>query len=203
MEEQALDKGKKTSKAKKQRHAPAFDKEKAKLKMFDPRGVQTLFRTLSRNHYNLLKMVDNKASIILTINSIVISLIMGAMYVAPESDKVIIQISSKILLNFSIVSMIFALLSMLPHRYIGRQFNESNYRGSLYAANFSTQTLSEFQAEIQRIMANGETVYDEMIKDLYFLGKAIDKKQKILMGSVTIFLIGLIATMIYSLVLGL
>jgi len=46
-----------------------------KLDKFDARGSQTLFRTLSRNHYNLIKMIDNKASILLTINSIIISII--------------------------------------------------------------------------------------------------------------------------------
>ena len=40
-----------------------------KLERYDARGVQTLFKTLSRNHYNLLKMVDNKARIVLTVNS--------------------------------------------------------------------------------------------------------------------------------------
>ncbi len=197
------EKKQKKDKKKKEVFDPTFDKEKAKLKMFDPRGVQTLFRTLSRNHYNLLKMVDNKASIVLTINSIVISLIMGAMYVALESDRAIIEVSSKILLRFSMLSMIFALISMLPHRYLGKKFNESGYKGSLYAANFAKQTLPEFQAEIQRIMTNGETVYDKMVKDLYFLGKTIDRKQKLLMISVFIFLIGLVSTMIYSLANGL
>ena len=42
---------------------------------YDSRGVQTLFRTLSRNHYHLLRMVDNKAGIILTMNSIIIFLV--------------------------------------------------------------------------------------------------------------------------------
>ena len=37
---------------------------------FDAKTVDTLFRTISRNHYNLLRMIDNKASIILTVNSI-------------------------------------------------------------------------------------------------------------------------------------
>ena len=36
--------------------------KKDKLNKYDARGVQTLFRTLSRNHYNLLKMVDKEAS---------------------------------------------------------------------------------------------------------------------------------------------
>jgi len=177
---------------------PGFDKERAKLKMFDPRGVQTLFRTLSRNHYNLLKMVDSKASIVLTVNSILISLLMGAMYVAPEPNRIIIATSSKILIRFSMISMVFALLSMLPHRYWGRKFKRSGYKGSLYAANFARQSLPEFQAEFKRIMTNGESVYEEMVKDLYFLGKSVDIKQKLLIASVIVFLIGLVSAIGYN-----
>ena len=88
------------------------DKDKEKLKKFDIRGVQTLCRNVSRNHYNLLKMVDNKASIILTINSIMISLVMGIMYVAPEEDRGFLLIASQIFMVFSMTSMILALISM-------------------------------------------------------------------------------------------
>lgn len=202
MEEFNKPKEKKKKKDKATTVDSSFDKERAKLQMFDPRGVQTLFRTLSRNHYNLLKMVDSKASIVLTINSILISLLMGAMYIAPESDRVILEVSSKILVRFSMLSMVFALLSMLPHRYMGRKFKESSYKGSLYAANFTKQTLTEFQQEFQRIMTNGEAVYDEMVKDLYFLGRSVDFKQKLLIISVIVFLIGLVSTMVYSVMNG-
>ncbi len=37
---------------------------------YDSRGVQTLFRTVFRNHYNLLKMVENKSRIGLSLNKI-------------------------------------------------------------------------------------------------------------------------------------
>lgn len=177
---------------------PNFDKEKAKLDKFDPRGVQTLFRTLSRNHYNLLKMVDNKASIILTVNSIIISLLMGAIYIVPEEGRDVLRITARILINFSMLSMIFAIISMLPHKYLGTIFRNSSYKGSLYAGNFSSQSLEEFQTEMDRIIANGNTVYQEMTIDLYFLGKAIARKQRILLFSAAIFLMGLIGAATYS-----
>ncbi len=167
-----------------------------KLSKYDARGVQTLFRTLLRNHYNLLKMVDSKSSIILTINSIIISLLMGALYVAPETDIEVLEVSTKILINFSMLSMLFALISMLPHRYIGKRFDRSGYKGSLYAANFSTQTLEEFQTEIVRVMQNGKSLYDEMTKDLYFLGKVISYKQRMLWLSVLVFLAGILTVLV-------
>ncbi|MFK8163674.1 MAG: Pycsar system effector family protein [Lewinella sp.] len=171
---------------------PGFDKEREKAKGYDPRGVQTLFRTLSRNHYNLLKMIDNKASIILTINSIIISLLLGALYVAPESKQEVIQITARVLLNFCLVSMVISVISMLPHRYFEKRFQNSSYKGSLYAGNFAQGSLEEFQAEFNRITKSGETIYEEMIQDLYFLGRVIAIKSRIVWFSTLIFLLGLV-----------
>lgn len=173
-----------------------FDKEKAKLAQFDPRGVQTLFRTLSRNHYNLLRMVDSKASIILTINSIIISVLMGAMYIEVGAEKTALEISSKVLMTFSALSMICAVFSMLPHKYLGRRFNNSNYKGTLYAGNFANRPLEEYMAEFDRIMESGENIYDEMKKDLYFLGEAINRKQIMIVIAASIFILGLIVSVI-------
>lgn len=175
------------------------DKEKAKLKKFDPRGVQTLFRTLMRNHYNLLKMVDNKASIILTVNSIIISLMMGVIYMAPADKQGVLEVGSKVLLNCGMASMVFALIAMVPHKYIGLNKGGLNYKGSLYASNFSKMSLPQFQDEMQRIIASGETVYNEMIDDLYYLGKTIAFKQKMILVSVILFFIGLIVAIIHTL----
>lgn len=173
--------------------------KKEKLGKYDARGVQTLFRTLSRNHYNLLKMVDNKARIVLTVNSIITSLLIGIQILNVESPEVKENYGIRILIISGLLSMVMALLSMLPHRYLGKSFRKSNYEGTLYAANFSKQSLEEFKKEFERIMMDGQTLYNEMINDLYFLGKVIAKKQRLLMISVMIFLIGLTAAIIYFL----
>lgn len=174
-----------------------------KLNKYDSRGVQTLFKTLSRNHYNLLKMVDNKARIVLTVNSIITSLLLGLLFVVPKSQTVQLEIGTRILIICSMFSMIFALFSMLPHRYFGTSYKKSGYKGTLYAENFSKLSLTEFKNEFKRIMMKGQNVYDEMIIDLYFLGKIIAQKQHLLFISVIIFLIGLISAITYTLFNGL
>lgn len=173
-----------------------------KLKKYDSRGVQTLFRTLSRNHYNLLKMVDNKARIMLTVNSIISSLLLGAVFIVPTEDELTISIGTRILVICSLLSMIFAIFSMLPHRYIGKEFKASNYKGTLYAENFADQSLEEFKKELTRVMESGQNIYDEMVVDLYFLGKTIAKKQKLLVISSAILLIGIMTSIVYSLSTG-
>lgn len=179
------------------------EKEISKLKKYDARGVQTLFRTLSRNHYNLLKMVDNKASIILTINSIIISFLMGAMYIAPETDKDIILFGGRTLMKFCFGSMTLALVSMLPYRYSGRRYKKSSYGGILYAENFSSLSLSAYKKEMKRIIDSGENLYNEMMDDLYFLGRSIARKQKIVILSFLVFLCGIIFITGYSVYNGL
>lgn len=173
-----------------------------KLKKYDSRGVQTLFKTLSRNHYNLLKMVDNKARIVLTVNSIITSLLLGLLFVVPKSKQIPLEVGVRILIVCSMLSMIFALFSMLPYRYFGSAYKQSGYKGTLYAENFSKLSLSEFKVEFERIMMKGQSIYDEMIADLYFLGKSIARKQRLLYISVIFFLIGLASAIVYSLING-
>ncbi|MCG9970904.1 Pycsar system effector family protein [Christiangramia crocea] len=170
-------------------------KVQEKLKKYDSRGVQTLFRTVSRNHYNLLKMVDNKARIVLTVNSIITSLLIGIQVLNVNNVNVDVKenYGIRILVICGLISMVLALLSMLPHRYLGKEFRASNYKGTLYAANFSKQSIDAFKNEFDRIMLDGQSLYNELVKDLYFLGKVISKKQKLLMFSVFVFLGGLIA----------
>jgi hypothetical protein len=173
--------------------------KKEKLEKLDLRGIQTLFRNVSRNHYTLLKMVDNKAKIILTVNSIITSLFFGLHFFNYGTREITINVGTRILVISSMLSMVFALFSMLPYRYFGKSFNESGYKGALYAENFSKESLEEFKQELKRIMSKGQNIYNEMIDDLYFLGKIITIKQRILTLSVFIFLIGLIATITYTL----
>jgi len=171
-----------------------------KLHKYDSRGIQTLFRTVSKNHYNLLKMVDNKARIVLTVNSIITSLLFGIQLLNLESKLTEPNISLKILVICSMLSMIFAITSMLPYKYIGESFRKSGYKGTLYAENFSKQSLTEFKQEFDRIMCTGKSVYDELITDLYFLVKIIAIKQKILLLSVVIFMLGLLSTILITLI---
>ncbi len=172
--------------------------ERDKLEDYDPRGVQTLFRTLSRNHYNLLRQIDQKASVILTINSIIISLVLGLLYIAPDARQIEVLTEVRLMTAFCMVSMVLALFSMLPHRYMGRKYRDSSYNGILYAGNYSTKTLQEYRREMHRVMDNGKGLYDEMIDDLYFLGVFLDRKQRIVWFSVIIFIVGLIVAIGYA-----
>jgi len=161
------------------------------------KSKDTLFKTLSRNHYDLLKMVDSKAAIILTVNSILISFL-GALHLAPDGGKETIGIFFSVLIYFCVFSMIFALFGMMPHKYFGRKFGQSGYKGSLYAGNFANFSLDEFQSDCSRMIENEQTIFDEITKDIYFLGCAIKHKQNMIKGSVISLLLGLCLAGVYT-----
>jgi hypothetical protein len=168
-----------------------------KLEKFDSRGIQTLFRNLSRNHYNLLKMVDNKAGIIITMNSVIISLLMGVLYIGTNTGKSNFEVSQiRFFIGSCVLSMTIAVISMLPYRYMGKRFRNSTYKGTLYAQNFSQMTLDEFRSNIYNAMDSGFNLYDEMINDLYFLGQFITYKQRLVLVSFLVFLIGMLGAFI-------
>ncbi len=176
-----------------------FDKieNHKKFRKIDGRGIQTLFRTLSRNHYNLLKMVDNKAGILITINSVIISLLMGVLFIGATTDKGTIEVNQiKFFIVSCVLSMTIAVISMLPYRYMGKQFKNSGYKGTLYAQNFSKMKLVDFRSSLYVIMDSGYNLYDEMINDLYFLGRYITYKQHLVMVSFLVFIVGMIGTLI-------
>ena len=172
-------------------------KDKAKERL-NAKGMDTLFRTLSRNHYTLLRMVDTKAAIILTVNFILITVSFGATnhIGGLESEKIRIFISS--LFFFSLASMVIALVGMLPHKYAGKKYRQSGYKGNLYAGNFANRSLVEFKSEFENMTKSGKRIYDEMTLDIYFLGLAVKRKQTMITMAVIVLILGLVWSVFYT-----
>jgi hypothetical protein len=159
----------------------------------DKRGIQTLFRTVIKNHYTLLETIDRKASIILTINSILISIVLGAMYLTPDELKSSMELITRVTINFALFSMVFALIAIRPHRYKDRN-------SLLYAGSFTKISKEKYREEMIAVLDSGEGLYDRMIDDIYSIGKAIRSRQHMLYISIGIFIIGLVVIFILGMI---
>jgi hypothetical protein len=91
----------------------ALKKLKKKLEKVEgvpERGIETWFRLASRNLYIRRQIVDTKSNILVTVNSIILSVILGSLYAKLDDDPHLIwAITPKILTN--IVSMAFAIFA--------------------------------------------------------------------------------------------
>ncbi len=159
----------------------------------DERGIQTLFKTTIKNHYTLNEMVDKKASIMITVNSIILSLVMGGLI--GTSDN--ITISSLPILGLSltsIFSIIFAIIAIRPNLTQG-DFTEEEVRNKegnlLYFGNFHNMHYRDFEWGFLQMLSDKNHLYGSMIRDYYYQGVGLNRKYKYIRFSLTIFLYGL------------
>lgn len=158
------------------------------------RGVQTMFRLTSSNHLRLSSMSDNKSHIMISVNSIIISIIISVLFGRLASNREYI-VPACILLLVCLGSMTFSILATRPSVSGGR-FTEEDIRNKktnlLFFGNFYKMQLEDYQRAMNQMMKDGDYLYNSMIKDIYFLGIVLAKKYKYLRISYTIFMWGLI-----------
>ena len=186
------------------------DKEMKKLKRDlqnvkkrDDRGIQTLLRTTLRNHYTLNQMIDRKANIMITVNSIILSLLLGGVISDPIEDTY--RMISLLVLTFTcLASIFFSILSIRPNKTQG-DFTEEEIRDRkgnlLYFGNFHNMHIRDFEWAFMRMINNGEHLYEAMIRDYYYLGVTLSKKYNHLRKSLNIFLFGFIGAVVLNLLI--
>src|SRR5271156_6778698 len=74
------------------------------------RGVQTMFKNSASNHQRLSVMADNKAFIMISVNSIIISVVIGLLIGKLVQDRYLIW-PTMLLLGISVVTIIYSVLA--------------------------------------------------------------------------------------------
>jgi len=166
-------------------------KKLAKVAPRSERGVETLFRLLSKNQYTLNTMIDTKSNILISINALILSLILGTVMSQLSSDPHLIYPIIMILFT-NLASITFAIFATRPELVHGK----SEAKNLMFYGNFQDMEEDEYVSKITNLMNEGDELYKTIAKDAYYLGKTIDRKFKLLRKSFNIFLIGIILSVI-------
>ncbi len=184
-------------KSKKRDEEFAFKKNKAKI---PERGIETMFRVTLKNHITLSNIADTKANILLSVNAIIVSLVLSNLVSKldkPSNDYLIWP--TVIFVCFTVVSIIFSILATRPNVTRGK-FTKEDVKNKkvnlLFFGNFHKMSLYDFEWAMEEMMKDRNYLYSSLKKDLYFLGKVLDKKYKILRLTYTIFMIGIIVSVL-------
>ncbi len=174
---------------------------KAKYKSESPdRGIQTLFRVTLKNHLTLSDIADTKANILLSVNAIIISLALSNLIPKldnPSNEYLIYP--TVIFVFFSVVSMSLAVLATRPNVTRGKFTKEdvTNRKVNLlFFGNFHKMSLMDYEWAIQELAKDKDYIYSSLTKDLYFLGLVLNRKYNILRWTYTIFMIGIVISVI-------
>jgi hypothetical protein len=157
-----------------------------------------MFRLTARNQINLSAIADNKANILISINSIILTVLVS-MGVGRVADYPHFIIPGIVFLSTCLVTIIFAILSTRPKISSGK-FTEEDIHNKrvnlLFFGNFFNMKMDEYEWAVKEMMKDSNYLYSSMIRDQYSLGKVIGKKYKLLRVAYTVFMIGLILSSI-------
>lgn len=166
---------------------------KAKL---PERGVDTMFRVTLRNHITLSDIADTKANILLSVNAIIVSLVLSNLLPKLDNPSNTHLIYPTVVFVLStLVTMILSVLATRPNVTSGKFTKEDVKKKKvnlLFFGNFHKMELNDFEWAISELMKDKDYLYSSMTKDLYFLGKVLDRKYKILRITYTFFIIGIV-----------
>lgn len=172
-------------------------KYKAQYKNESPeRGIQTFYRVALRNHIKLSDIADTKANILLSVNAIIISLVLANLISKLDSNAYLI-FPTAIFTVSCVVSMILSIIATRPNITSGEFTKEdvANKNVNLtFFGNFHKMELKEYEWAVEELIKDKNYVYNSLTKDLYFLGKVLERKYRILRVTYTTFMIGMIVS---------
>ncbi|WP_347175484.1 Pycsar system effector family protein [Polaribacter uvawellassae] len=179
------------------KEALKIKKQKAKT---PERGIETMFRVTLRNHITLSDIADTKANILLSVNAIIISLALSSLLPKLDNPSNQYLIAPTIVfVIFTITSIILSVLATRPNVTEGK-FSKKDVEDKkvnlLFFGNFHKMSLKDFEWAMGELMKDKDYLYNSMTKDLYFLGKVLDRKYKLLRVTYMVFMVGIIVSVL-------
>ena len=164
------------------------------------RGIETMYRVTLKNHIKLSDIADTKANILLSVSAIILSIALSTLF--PKLDKAdnyYLIYPTIFFLFITVVTMVYSILSTRPKVTSGKFTKEdvANKKVNLlFFGNFHQMSLEEFQNGMTELMNDRDYLYKTLMKDLYFLGIVLEKKYRLLRIAYTIFMIGIIISVV-------
>ncbi|MBX2828874.1 MAG: HD domain-containing protein [Flavobacteriaceae bacterium] len=176
-------------------------KIKDKMKAIDPeKAIQSVFRVTLRNHIKLSDIADTKANILLSVNAIIISIALSNLI--PKLDNpsnAYLVIPTIIFCLFTVISIVLSVLATRPNVTQGKftkEDVENKKVNLLFFGNFHQMSLPEYDWAMNEMLNDKQYIYSSLTKDLYFLGLVLQKKYKILRLTYSIFMTGIVVSVI-------
>lgn len=166
------------------------------------RGIETMFRITSQNHITLSEMADTKANIMVSINAIILSVVVSVLFRKLEEFPDLLI--PTIMLVFScLLTIVYAVLATRPNISSGK-FTQEDIKQKrtnlLFFGNFHGMQLDNYEWGMKEMMKDADYLYGSIIKDIYFNGKVLARKYRLLRISYSIFMFGFVASILAFLI---
>lgn len=162
------------------------------------KGVETLFRTTLSNHMKLSEMADRKANLMISINTIIVSITISA-YARKFDAPAILLLPSLLLLTVCLVTIIVSLIAtnptISPLTQGGRKPKERP-TDLLFFGYYTQLTADDYRTELRKLINNDEDLYTSLIDNIYTQGQVLSRKYRLLKFAYQFFMVGFSAVII-------
>lgn len=173
-------------------------KKKKEKETQSERAISTVFRIVAQSQNNLSQMADSKANILISVNAIVLSVIIGSLIDNLLTDPNL-QIPVMMIVTVCVLAIVFGILATRPNVTSGTFTKEdiaNKKTNLLFFGNFHKMGLPDYDWAMTELLSDKNYLYSSMIKDTYFLGIVLAKKYRYLRIAYNIFMYGLILAII-------
>gem|GEM_PF-2312736 len=165
---------------------------KVEKRLSSARGFDTLYRITSRNQVTLSGIADNKSSILITLNTLIVSVVITFVF---KYNQIVFLIPSFLTVAFSLASITFAIIATRPHIRPGIFKTEDFYNKKvslIFYGNFYKMKYDDYENAMMEMLKNQDLLLSNLNMDQYTLGKILGRKFKLINISFTIFLLGFV-----------
>lgn len=162
------------------------------------KGIQTMLRLTSTNHFHLSDMADSKAHILISVNAIIISVILSVL-IRRLQETPYLTIPTIIFLLVAVSTIVISIIATRP-KISGGTFTSQDITDKktnlLFFGNFYKASFEEYNAAMREMMKDTDYLYGSLIKDIYTLGTVLARKYKLVRLAYNVFMIGIIVSVL-------
>lgn len=171
---------------------------------YSEKAMQTFYTVAQRNHVQLSGIADKKANIVLAVCALVISAVLtGSVKVFKNDFETYMVLPTVIFLCFMVLTMILSIIVTMPKLSSGTFDKEDakEYKVNLaFFGNFHKMELEDYEWAVKYMQEDTIEIYKMLTKDLYFLGKVLDKKFRLLNFTYTFLIVGIFISVLSYLI---
>jgi hypothetical protein len=182
-----------------------------KKKRSKTQGKQTLFRVTYRTQINLIRIADNKANMIIGINAMIISVLIGMIgtsmiFSAQDANGNITLVLPIVMIIFTaLFTALFAIMAAQPRIISSKKSKKGqDFKSNLlFFENIWDIPTDEYIEKMESLLDSSRDLYQNMIIDIHNQAKILHRKYKLLHTAYVIFEFGYTISILVFLILWL
>lgn len=162
------------------------------------RGIETLFRVASATSQRLNEQADTKAHILISVNSILISVFL-ALLVRRIENYPYLMIPASIIIAVNLATIVFSILATRPRVPDGVFVTDNIDKEDvnlLFFGNFYKMKYEDYSNSMFRVLKSERLLYSSLVRNLYEQGIVLGQKYRMLKIAYNVFMFGFVISVI-------